>query len=153
MVLWGITYEAPSYLPLTPFSARSPFSSLCLCLAHTTTLSHRLSPSQFPSSLCSFLPTPSPHVHPLSLFPSSQSLFAHVCIHHLFSPHCLLYPHLSASPFTFYRSSYSFIPISVSYPLSSTHIKEVLMLFIHREQNHLKPFTEALAEVMANFLK
>lgn len=92
MVLWGITYEAPSYLPLAPFSARSPFSSLCLFLAHTTTLSHRLSPSQFPSSLCSFLPTPSPHVHPLSLFPSSQSLFAHVCIHHLFSPHCLLLP-------------------------------------------------------------
>lgn len=71
MVLWGITYEPPSYLPLTPFSARSPFS-LCLCLAHTTTLSHRQSPSQFPSSLCALLPTLSPHVHPLSLFPSSH---------------------------------------------------------------------------------
>lgn len=158
MVPWGIMYEAPSYLPLPPFSARPPFYSLCLCSAHTSVLPHRLSPSQFPSSLCSLLPSPSPLVCftasppvPLSIF--SQSLFAHVHIHHLLSSCCLLYPHLSASPYIFSRSSHSFNPISLSYTLSSTHIKEVVLLFIHREQNHLKLFIEALAEVKANFLK
>lgn len=61
MVLRGITYEAPSYLPLPPFRAR-------LCSPHTSILSHRLSPSQFPPSVCSLLSFP-PHLVLSPFFP------------------------------------------------------------------------------------
>lgn len=97
MVLWGITYESPSYLPLPPFSARSPFSFLHLCSAHPSILF--LSP-QIDLRLLNFHPPSNlffpPHLSPadlvlLSTSPSvltassifTQSLFAHVNISHV----------------------------------------------------------------------
>lgn len=68
MVLRGITYEAPSYLLLPPFSARPPFYSPCLCSAHPSILS---SSSYIDSLLLNFHPLYalffSPHLSPADL--------------------------------------------------------------------------------------
>lgn len=142
MVLWGMTYEVPSYLPLPPFSARSPFYSPRLCSAHPSVLLpfplHQVLPSQFPSSVHSLHPSPSfppadllpfiispPVFSPFSIF--SQQLFAHVHIYH-FSVYCT--STFLLLPIYFSRFSHSFSPISLPYTLSSTHVKNPLILVV-----------------------
>ena len=51
---------------------------------------------------------------------------------------------LSAPPHIFSRSSHSFSPISLSYTLGYTRVKEVLTLFVCREQDYLKLFPKFL---------
>lgn len=67
MLLWGITYEAPSYLTLPPLDARSPFHS-----PHTSILALFIIFLHLPAQ-------PGPR-RPLPPFPVFSALLPHVFI-------------------------------------------------------------------------
>lgn len=94
MVLWGITYEVPSYLPLPPFNARPPFYSLRLCSAHPFIL---FPSSHIDSLLLNFYPLSTlffqPHLSPADPHLSSCPL----PVFHLLTGPLSLCPHPSSS--------------------------------------------------------
>ncbi len=154
MVLRGITYEAPSYLFLPPFSARPPFYSPRLCSAHPSILfpSSRIDSLllNFHPPYASFIP---PHFSLADLLLFTTSRFLHLLAEPLCScPHPSSYlpslslftvtPPLCFSPYIFQIFSLLQPHFTVLHPQLHSYQRGTHSLFVCREKNHLKLFSK-----------